>query len=115
MPGGGRRSDRRPPALPVVPVVGAGQGHPGRQLRDQAGISPRGLLDKMVRGEQVLETLRLIEGWNWRQVRAALAAAPHLRKLWPGLSDADLMAALGGRGWHLKGASSRHLCLQPRA
>src|SRR5688572_18758597 len=44
-----------------------------------AGITPRGLLDKMVRGDQVMEQLRLIEGWNWRQVRAALAAAPALK------------------------------------
>ena len=44
-----------------------------------AGITPRALLDKMVRGDQILEQLRLIEGWNWRQVRAALAAAPALK------------------------------------
>jgi UPF0755 protein len=64
----------------------------------QAGINPRGLLDKMVRGEQVLETLRLIEGWNWRQVKAALATAPHLKQTLAGLSDAELMAALGRPG-----------------
>ncbi|MCY4744117.1 endolytic transglycosylase MltG [Pelomonas sp. UHG3] len=63
-----------------------------------AGVTPRALLDKMVRGDQVLEQLRLIEGWNWRQVRAALAAAPHLQPRTAGMSDADVMAALGAPG-----------------
>jgi len=64
----------------------------------QTGATPRELLDKMVRGDRTLEQLRLIEGWNFRQVRAALAAAPDLRNLTGALSDADLMAALGAPG-----------------
>ena len=63
-----------------------------------AGITPRELLDKMVRGDEVLEQLRLIEGWNWRQVRAALAAAPSLRARTAQMSDAEIMAALGEPG-----------------
>jgi len=63
-----------------------------------AGITPYELLDKMVRGDQVLEQLRLIEGWNWRQVRAALAAAPALKSRTAALSDAEIMAALGDPG-----------------
>jgi UPF0755 protein len=64
----------------------------------QAGVTPRALLDKMVRGDQILEQLRLIEGWNWRQVRAALAAAPSLKARVAALSDAEVMAALGEPG-----------------
>jgi UPF0755 protein len=63
-----------------------------------AGITPRSLLDKMVRGDQVLEQLRLIEGWNWRQVRAALAAAPALKPTIAAMSDEQVMAALGQPG-----------------
>lgn len=63
-----------------------------------AGVTPRELLDKMVRGDEVLEQLRLIEGWTWRQVRAALAAAPALKGLTASMSDADIMAALGEPG-----------------
>jgi UPF0755 protein len=63
-----------------------------------AGITPHALLDKMVRGDQVLEQLRLIEGWNWRQVRAALAAAPALKARTAAMSDAEIMAALGAPG-----------------
>ncbi|MFT7773655.1 endolytic transglycosylase MltG [Roseateles sp.] len=63
-----------------------------------AGITPRELLDKMVRGDEVLEQLRLIEGWNWRQVRAAMAAAPALKAKTAQMSDAEVMAALGEPG-----------------
>ena len=42
------------------------------------GITPRGLLDKMVRGDEVLATVRLIEGWTFRQFRAEMARAPSL-------------------------------------
>lgn len=62
----------------------------------EVGITPRQLLDKMVRGDETLETLRLIEGWTFRQVRDALAKAPHLRASIDRMSDAQVMAALGG-------------------
>ncbi|MCH7345313.1 endolytic transglycosylase MltG [Pelomonas sp. CA6] len=68
-----------------------------------AGITARELLDKMVRGDEVLEQLRLIEGWNIRQVRAALAAAPALKQTTAGLSDAQLMALLGAPEQHPEG------------
>ena len=60
-----------------------------------ATTSPRGLLAKMVQGDETLERVRFIEGWTLRQLRAALAAAPHLKASTAGLSDAQLMAALG--------------------
>ena len=61
----------------------------------EAGTTPRLLLAKMVQGDEALEKLRLGEGWTWRQVRAALAAAPSLKPLSQGLSEAQLMQALG--------------------
>ena len=39
------------------------------------GTTPRTLLAKMVQGDETLETVRIIEGWTVRQMRAALAAA----------------------------------------
>jgi len=63
-----------------------------------AGVTPRSLLDKMVRGDEVLETVRIIEGWTLRQMRAALAAAPSLKPLTRDMSDAELMAAIGAPG-----------------
>ncbi|MGL6109265.1 MAG: endolytic transglycosylase MltG [Rubrivivax sp.] len=58
------------------------------------GATPRQLLDKMVQGDESLEKLRLVEGWTLRQVRAALASAPHLKPLSAGMSEAQLMQAL---------------------
>ncbi len=59
------------------------------------GESPRSLIDKIVSGKQSLRSVTLIEGWNWRQVRAALARASHLKNDSAKLSDAELMARLG--------------------
>jgi len=64
----------------------------------QAGTTPRQLLDKMVRGDEVLEQLRLIEGWNIRQVRAAVAKAPSLEQTTAGLTDQQLMEQIGAGG-----------------
>jgi UPF0755 protein len=61
----------------------------------ETGVTPRELLDKMVRGDETLESLRLIEGWNFRQVREALAKAPHLKPSTHDMSDAQVAAALG--------------------
>ena len=58
------------------------------------GDSPRSLIDKIVSGKQSLRSVTLIEGWNWRQVRAALAKAPHLKNDSAKLTDAELMARL---------------------
>ena len=62
------------------------------------GTSPQRLLAMLVRGEESLRSLTLVEGWNWRQVRQALAKAELLRPDSQGLSDADLMAQLGRPG-----------------
>ncbi len=75
---------------------------PGQSRKIRAGsyvvkesITPRQLLDKMVRGEEILETVKLLEGWTFKQFRQALAKAPQLRQTLTGLSDADVMKAIG--------------------
>lgn len=67
------------------------------------GTTPRQLLDKMVRGEETLETLRLIDGWTFRQVRQALAAAPNLKSTIQPLSDAQVAALLDLPGGVVEG------------
>ncbi len=62
------------------------------------GTTPRTLLDKMVQGDETLETVRIIEGWTVRQMRAELARAVHLRPATAQLSEAELMAAIGAPG-----------------
>lgn len=60
-----------------------------------AGTTPTALLNKMVRGDEILEIVRLTEGWTLRQFRDALAKAPALEPTTRGMSDVELMAALG--------------------
>ena len=67
------------------------------------GATPRDLLNKMVRGDEVLEVVRLIEGWTFRQFRAALAKAPALKPSTAGMSEAQIMAALGAPGMPAEG------------
>ena len=62
------------------------------------GATPRSLLEKMVQGRETLESVRFIEGWTLRQVRAELARAPQLKPATAGLSDNELMAGLGAPG-----------------
>jgi UPF0755 protein len=63
-----------------------------------AGTTPRQLLAKMVQGDETLESVRLIEGWTFRQWRAELARSKHLKPVSAGLSEAELMAAVGTPG-----------------
>jgi UPF0755 protein len=60
-------------------------------------ITPAELLRKMERGEVTQAAIRFIEGWNIREVRAALLASPDLRHDSEAMSDADLLLAIGAR------------------
>jgi UPF0755 protein len=62
------------------------------------GTTPRSLLDALVQGRETLQTVRLLEGWTLGQVRAALAAAPHLKPTITDWNDARLMQELGAAG-----------------
>jgi len=62
------------------------------------GTTPQALLQKLVRGEEALRAVTLVEGWNFRQVRQALARAEQLRADTAGQSDEAIMAALGRAG-----------------
>jgi len=64
----------------------------------ERGATPRSLLAKMVQGDEAFERVRLIEGWTFRQFRAALAKAPHLKPASAQMDDAALMQALGQPG-----------------
>ncbi|MES2990171.1 MAG: endolytic transglycosylase MltG [Pseudomonadota bacterium] len=59
------------------------------------GTTPVALLNKMVRGDETLAVVRLIEGWTFRQFRAELAKAEALKPTTAGLSDEQVMAAIG--------------------
>ena len=57
--------------------------------------TPLSLLNKMVRGDETLAVVRLIDGWTFRQFRAELAKAESLKPTTATMTDAELMAALG--------------------
>jgi len=59
------------------------------------GTTPTRLIDQLVRGEFAQEQLTIIEGWSFRQMRAAIDAHPGLKHDTITLSDEALMQALG--------------------
>ena len=59
------------------------------------GTTPVSLLNKMVRGDETLAVVRLIEGWTFRQFRAELAKAEALKPTTAGMTDEQVMAAVG--------------------
>jgi UPF0755 protein len=78
----------------------SGQGHriKAGSYELERGITPERLLDKLARGEESLRAVTLVEGWNWRQVRLALARADQLKPDTARLSDVDIMKLLGREG-----------------
>jgi len=64
----------------------------------EAASTPRSLLRKLVRGEEALRAVTLLEGWNFTQVRAALMNAEQLTPESKGLPDYLIMKVLGKPG-----------------
>ncbi|MBS1157042.1 MAG: aminodeoxychorismate lyase [Proteobacteria bacterium] len=56
--------------------------------------SPWQLLEKLTAGDTSMVSVKIIEGWSWRQLKASLAGNPDLKHDAVALSDADLVAAL---------------------
>ena len=65
--------------------------------------TPRSLLRKLVRGEESLRAVTLVEGWNFSQMRAALLKAEHLAHTTQGLEPDLIMNSLGKPGIHPEG------------
>jgi UPF0755 protein len=61
----------------------------------KAGITPWQLILKLEKGEVVHRSVLLIEGWTFRQMRAALEKHPDLVHDTKDLSDADILARIG--------------------
>ncbi|RON11242.1 aminodeoxychorismate lyase [Pseudomonas brassicacearum] len=68
------------------------------EYRMLPGMSAQSLIGLWQRGEVVQYSLTLVEGWNFRQVRAALAKSDKLEQTLSGLSDSDVMNKLGHAG-----------------
>lgn len=66
-------------------------------------VSPRDLLQRMRQGKGAHYRFTIVEGWNIRQLRAALRQASPLAHVAATLDDATLMAQLGFPGEHPEG------------
>lgn len=66
-------------------------------------LTLKGLLDRLTRGDVNQRDIAFIEGWSFRQIREALARQPALRQDSVGLSDADLLRAVGATESHPEG------------
>lgn len=68
-----------------------------------SGLTPKSLLALLVSGQVMSHTLTLVEGWNFRQVLAAVSAHKALKHTLEGLSDQEIMSRLGAPGLHPEG------------
>lgn len=55
------------------------------------GTTPLALINQLVRGEFAQESLAIIEGWTFKQMRQAIAAHPALKHDTANLSDKELL------------------------
>jgi UPF0755 protein len=67
------------------------------------GTTPRDLLERMRQGKVISHRFTIVEGWNLRELRAALSRAQTLRHAAGDLDDAALMRELGHPGEHPEG------------
>jgi UPF0755 protein len=67
------------------------------------GVTPRRILADLRDGHVVSHRFTIVEGWNLRELRAALARATPLEQDTAGLDGEALMAALGHAGVHPEG------------
>ena len=61
----------------------------------KAGETPARLLEKITKGIFAMESLTIIEGWNFRQMRNAIARHPALKHETAELSERELLKKLG--------------------
>ena len=69
----------------------------------EPGLTPRRLLAKLTRGEEALRAVTLVEGWTFRQFRAALAREDQMKPETRDLSDDAVMNLVGKPGLHPEG------------
>ena len=61
----------------------------------KTGVTPYEVLEKIARGDVNEYVATIIEGWTFRHMRAEIDANPALKHDTLGMSDADLMTAIG--------------------
>jgi len=67
------------------------------------GMTPVAMVDAMVEGKVKLWSVQFIEGWTFRDMRAALARSERLKKVTSDWTDEQVMAAVGAEDQHPEG------------
>lgn len=67
--------------------------HPGEYLLD-SGLTPLALLEKLNKGDVILHQVIFLEGWNFRQIMAAMDAEPELKHLLSDKTNSERLAML---------------------
>ena len=67
------------------------------------GLTPRTLLRRMASGDVIQHDFTIVEGWTFRELRAALARDKTLEQTLGAMSDAQVMEKLGAAGLHPEG------------
>ncbi|GAA0840768.1 endolytic transglycosylase MltG [Marinobacter szutsaonensis] len=67
------------------------------------GMSARDMVDAMVAGDIKHWSIQFIEGWTFKDMRAALASAERLRQETADWTDEEIMKAMGAEGEHPEG------------
>ena len=73
------------------------------EYRLQQAQSPSDLLELFTRGQPILYSFTVIEGWAFRQMISEMQHHPFIVNTLKGKSDAEIMAALGYQGRHPEG------------
>ena len=73
------------------------------EYRIEPGTSPVDLLASMVRGDVIRHDLTLVEGWNFREMMAAIRDSEVVEHTLEGRTPEQIMAALGYEGEHPEG------------
>ncbi|MDZ7804989.1 endolytic transglycosylase MltG [Thiohalophilus sp.] len=73
------------------------------EYRLEPGMTVQDFLDLLYQGKVIQYSLTLIEGWNFKQMMAAIHTTPQLEQKTLGLSDAAIMQAIGHGDEHPEG------------
>ncbi len=95
------------PASPwLLEILARGLGSPplrAGSYRIEPGMTPLKLVDKLSRGDTIKETLTIVEGWTFAQMRAEMGRNRYLRPESMNLSDSELLQKVAPGYQHPEG------------
>ncbi|MEA5445276.1 endolytic transglycosylase MltG [Gammaproteobacteria bacterium AB-CW1] len=84
-------------------ISGQGRNIRAGEYRIEPGMTLPELVERLERGDVVMYRFTLVEGWTFRQMRQALARHEAVEHTLEGMSDEDVMAAIGSAALHPEG------------